>query len=134
MLNLGKSAGTGEFERKLNGPQTTGRVYSNLSKPDFQIDDSRMNVRIAVRDGTELLADIFLPADVAAGDFPALLAASPYPRQTQNSGAPMGFVEAGASDFFVPRGYAHVTLDSRGANGSGGTYDVMGPQKPARSP
>ena len=132
MLHLGKSAGTGEFERTLNGPQTTDRVYSNLSAPDFRIDDSRMNVRIAVRDGTELLADIFLPAGGsgdAAGKFPALLAASPYPRQIQNSGAPMGFVEAGATDFFVPRGYAHVILNSRGTNGSGGSYDVMGPQE-----
>ena len=27
----------------------------------------------------------------------------PYPRQIQDLGAPLGFIEAGASDFFVPR-------------------------------
>ncbi|HTV37410.1 MAG TPA: CocE/NonD family hydrolase, partial [Xanthobacteraceae bacterium] len=131
MLHLKKTAGIGDGERALNGPQTTGRTYSNLSAPEFHIDDSRMNVAIPVRDGTELLADIFLPSGVAgraAVKFPALLAASPYPRQIQNSGAPMGFVEAGATDFFVPRGYAHIILNVRGTNGSGGTYDLFGAQ------
>lgn len=132
MIHLKKSAGTGEFERQLNGPQTTGRTYANLSTPKFQIDDSRMNVRIPVRDGVELLADILLPSNGpsrAAGKFPALLAAPPYPRQIQNSGAPMGFVEAGATNFFVPRGYAHVILNARGTNGSGGIYDAFGAQE-----
>jgi uncharacterized protein len=132
MLHLKKSAGIGEGERRLNGPQTTGRTYSHLSQPEFPVDDSRMNVPIPVRDGVELFADIFLPSGgpgQAVGKFPALLAASPYPRQIQNSGAPMGFVEAGATDFFVPRGYAHVILNVRGTNGSGGTYDAFGAQE-----
>lgn len=132
MIHLKAAAGTGDGERKLNGPQTTGRAYSNLSTPQFAIDDSHMNVPIPVRDGVELVADIFLPSGGpgrAAGKFPALLAASPYPRQIQNSGAPMGFVEAGATDFFIPRGYAHVILNARGTNGSGGTYDAFGAQE-----
>jgi uncharacterized protein len=132
MIHRKKSAGTGDGERQLNGPQTTGRAYTNLSTPEFDIDDSRMNVPIRVRDGVELLADIFLASGgpgAAAGKFPALLAASPYPRQIQNTGAPMGFVEAGATDFFVPRGYAHVILNARGTNGSGGTYDLFGAQE-----
>jgi uncharacterized protein len=132
MIHLKKSAGMGDGERQLNGPQTTGRAYSNLSAAEFHIDDSRMNVPIPVRDGVELLADIFLPSGGpggAGGKFPALLAASPYPRQIQNSGAPMGFVEAGATDFFVPRGYAHVILNVRGTNGSGGNYDLFGAQE-----
>lgn len=129
MIHLKKVAGTSAGERQLNGPQTTGRVFSNLSAPEFAIDDSRMNVAIPMRDGVHLLADIFLPSGGASGKFPALLAASPYPRQIQNSGAPMGFVEAGATDFFVPRGYAHVILNARGTNGSGGTYDLFGPQE-----
>jgi uncharacterized protein len=132
MIHLKRSAGIGEGERQLNGPQTTGRAYANLSVPEFHIDASRVNVRIPVRDGVELLADIFLPSGGpggAAGKFPALLAASPYPRQIQNTGAPMGFVEAGATDFFVPRGYAHVILNARGTNGSGGTYDLFGAQE-----
>jgi putative CocE/NonD family hydrolase len=52
---------------------------------------------------------------------------SPYPRQMQGMGIPAGFVEAGQSDFFVPRGYAHVIANSRGTCGSEGTYDFWGP-------
>ena len=37
------------------------------------------------------------------------------PRGRQNLGAPMGFIEAGASDFFVPRGYVGM---GRAAYGS----------------
>ena len=47
-----------------------------------------------------LLADVHRPD--ADGRFPALIAASPYPRQIQDLGAPMGFIEAGATDFWVP--------------------------------
>jgi hypothetical protein len=32
----------------------------------------------------------------------------------------MGFIEAGASDFFVPRGYVHIIANIRGTSGSGG--------------
>jgi len=47
--------------------------------------------------GRRCLPGVYRPA--VPGRFPVLIAASPYPRQIQNSGAPMGFIEAGASDF-----------------------------------
>lgn len=40
-----------------------------------------------MRDGTTLLADVHRPD--ADGRFPALLAATPHPRQMQHPGAPM---------------------------------------------
>ena len=46
-----------------------------------------------MRDGTRLLADVYRPQ--AEGAYPVLIAASPYPRQIQDLGAPMGFIEAG---------------------------------------
>jgi putative CocE/NonD family hydrolase len=106
----------------LNGPQTTGRHYVGLSEPTHSSTVDR-NVAIDVRDGTTLMADVHRPS--SAGRFPALLAVSCYPRQIQNSGAPLGFVEAGASDFWVPRGYAHVIANSRGTGGSTGTYSWL---------
>jgi putative CocE/NonD family hydrolase len=112
-------AGTEPGQRRLNGPQTTGREYRNLSRPAHAI-RSDLSVAVPVRDGTELRADVNRPD--GDGRFPALVAASCYPRQIQNSGAPLGFVEAGASDFWVPRGYAHVIANVRGTGGSGGTY------------
>ena len=64
-----------------------------------------------------------------AGPFPVLVAASPYPRQIQDLGAPMGFIEAGASDFWVPRGYVHVIANLRGTGGSGGTFGFFDAQE-----
>ncbi|HTX59460.1 MAG TPA: CocE/NonD family hydrolase [Verrucomicrobiae bacterium] len=124
MLHLGV-AGMDPGQRRLNGPQTTGRTYDNLSQPQFGIDASMMSVSIPMRDGVELKADVYRPQ--GAGAAPALFAASPYPRQIQNSGMPSGFVEAGATDFWVPRGYAHVIVNLRGTCGSGGSYDFFGP-------
>ena len=59
------------------------------------------NVAVRMRDGTTLMADVHRPA--GDGRFPALLAASPYPRQIQDLGAPAGFIEADATHFWVPR-------------------------------
>jgi predicted acyl esterase len=72
-----------------------------------------------------LLADVHRPAE--PGRYPVLLAVSPYPRQIQNLGAPAGFIETGASDFFVPRGYVHVIANCRGTSGFGGpSVSLMG--------
>ena len=85
------------------------------------------DVAVRMRDGVRLFADVHRPD--ADGRFPALIAASPYPRQIQNLGAPMGFIEAGASDFFVPRGYVHVIANLRGTGGSGGTFGFFDGQE-----
>jgi putative CocE/NonD family hydrolase len=119
-------AGTEAGQRQLNGPQTTGRDYRNLSQPEFGTRRTN-NVGIAVRDGTLLLADLFQPD--AEGRFPALLSFSAYPRQIQDVGAPLGFIEAGATDFFVPRGYVHVIANARGTGGSGGSWSLLDGQE-----
>src|SRR3978361_1160526 len=80
-----------------------------------------------MRDGVNLLADVFRPA--APGRYPVLIAASPYPRQIQDLWVPMCFIEAGATDFFVPRGYVHVIVNLRGTGGSGGTFGFFDGQE-----
>ncbi|WP_310774174.1 CocE/NonD family hydrolase [Mycobacterium sp. Z3061] len=112
--------------KALNGPQTTGREYRNLSEPRHRR-RSEINVPATMRDGVTLLADVHRPD--AQGRFPALLAASPYPRQMQDFGAPAGFIEAGVTDFWVPRGYAHVIANLRGTGGSGGTFGFLDAQE-----
>lgn len=112
--------------RQLNGPQTTGRDYRNISAPQYGARRDN-NVAVIVRDGTTLLADVHRPD--ADGRFPALIAASPYPRQIQDLGAPMGFIEAGVTDFWVPRGYAHVIANVRGTGGSGGEFGFFDAQE-----
>ncbi|MCU1513655.1 MAG: peptidase, partial [Microbacteriaceae bacterium] len=121
-----KASGTHKGQRQLNGPQTTGREYHDLSEPQYRI--TRENsVRIPMRDGTILLADVWRPA--TNGAFPALLAASPYARQIQDIGAPAGVIEAGMSDFWVPRGYVHVIANLRGTVGSEGTFGLFDGQE-----
>jgi uncharacterized protein len=121
-----KVAGIDPGQRALNGIQTTGRTYKNLSQPAFAIREEHDH-EIPMRDGVRLVADVLRPD--AGGRFPALLAFSPYPRQIQNSGAPLGVVEAGASDYFVPRGYGHVIVNARGTCGSEGTYSLLDSQE-----
>jgi len=103
----------------LNGPQSTGREFRNLSEPKHGIQHD-INVPVPVRDGVSLMADVHRPN--ADGEFPALIAASPYPRQIQDLGAPMGFIEAGNTPFWVSRGYVHVIANVRGTGGSGGEF------------
>lgn len=110
----------------LNGPQTTGREYRDLSAPEHGIRHD-INIAVPVRDGVSLMADVHRPD--ASGGFPALIAASPYPRQIQDLGAPMGFIEAGVTDYWVPRGYGHVIANVRGTGGSGGTFGFFDAQE-----
>jgi predicted acyl esterase len=123
---MSKVSGIEPGQRQLNGPQTTGREYRNLSEPAHGM-RSDQDVAAVMRDGVELLADVHRPD--ADGRFPALISASPYPRQIQDLGAPMGFIEAGASDFWVPRGYVHVIANLRGTGGSGGTFGFFDDQE-----
>lgn len=113
---------------RLNGPQTTGRSFRQLSQPEHRVAEE-LDVPIEVRDGTRLMADVFRPR--SPGRFPALVAFSPYPRQMQQSGLPAGLVEAGATGFWVSRGYGHVIVNARGTGGSGGTYTLMDGQERA---
>src|SRR5580658_3808900 len=121
-----KSSGIEAGQRRLNGPQTTGREYRNLSQPAHAMTNDD-DVVVPMRDGVTLLADVHRPS--APGKHPVLIAASPYPRQIQNLGAPAGFIEAGATDFFVPRGYVHVIANCRGTSGSGGTFGFFDSQE-----
>lgn len=117
---------TSSLNAALNGPQTTGRTFRNLSRPQYGIRRD-INVGVPVRDGISLIADVHRPD--ADGRFPALIAASPYPRQIQDLGAPMGFIEAGNTPFWVSRGYAHVIANLRGTGGSGGEFGFFDGQE-----
>ena len=120
------ASGIDPGQRQLNGPQTSGRTYRKLSAPAYGMTCDQ-DVAVPMRDGITLLADVHRPN--APGTFPVLIAASPYPRQIQDLGAPAGFIEAGASDFFVPRGYVHLIANLRGTGGSGGTFGFFDSQE-----
>lgn len=69
------------------------------------------NVSIEMSDGVTLYADVTLPD--APGPFPAIVTQTAYSKD----------VLAGPTGFFVPRGYAQVTVDLRGTGTSEGTWD-----------
>ncbi len=97
------------------------------SEPRYAV-SADYEVRIPLRDGVRLAADVIRPS--AAGmKFPALVTASVYTRQLQRSVVALGQNEAGVSEFWVPRGYVHVIVDVRGCNDSEGSYDLFGAQE-----
>jgi len=90
------------------------------------------DARVAVRDGTLLVGDIFRPN--TAGRFPVILGCHPYNNELQT--APIkpighanlrGFIEAGDPSFYVRRGYVHAIFNVRGTGKSQGYYQLMGP-------
>ena len=48
-------------QRQLNGPQTSGRDYRNLSQPEFELLRDE-DVAVPMRDGIELMADVYRPS------------------------------------------------------------------------
>jgi uncharacterized protein len=111
---------------RFNGLQTTGRDYRNLSVADHAMQRDT-DQRVVLRDGGYLLADVYRPT--SEGRFPVLIAASPYPRQVQDLGAPTAIIEAGNSEFFVTRGYVHVIANLRGTSGSTGQWGFFDDQE-----
>jgi putative CocE/NonD family hydrolase len=68
------------------------------------------DVPVAMKDGTKLATDIYLPA--GDGPFPALFVRSPYNKNG----------EAASAKYFSSRGYAFVAQDTRGRYGSEGVW------------
>ena len=99
------------FRRNIRSTSRRGRPsareprYATLS--DYE-------ARIPMRDGIRLAADVIRP-HAGGMKFPALVTTSVYTRQLQRSVIALGQNEAGVSEFWVPRGYAHVIVDVRGS-------------------
>jgi putative CocE/NonD family hydrolase len=77
----------------------------------------RFGVRMPMRDGVELSADIWLPAE--EGRFPAILIRTPYLKTTARHRYP----EYG--HYFASRGYVFVVQDVRGRGDSDGEFDFF---------
>jgi uncharacterized protein len=80
----------------------------------------RKNVMIAMRDGTRLAADIYLPAkdgSAISGKFPTILSRTPYDKSAQAS--------VREAQWFVSRGYSVVMNDVRGRYASEGVWRMM---------
>lgn len=73
--------------------------------------EARAEVKIPMRDGVELSANVFLPK--ADGPFPVILMRTPYGK---------GGTQGGLGHFFAARGYAFVSQDCRGRGTSQGEW------------
>lgn len=79
-----------------------------LSKPIYSV-KKQTNVRVRMRDGVELAADVYLPD--APGKYPVILERTPYGRSL-----------ALDADRYARRGYAVVAQDVRGRGDSNGGF------------
>lgn len=95
------------YESFLVDPST---LYPELSQPTMTT-KSEKSVRVKMRDGVELVADIVRPADDAK--HPVILERTPYGREILSQ------VEG---DWWAKRGYVHVVQDVRGRNDSDGEW------------
>lgn len=78
----------------------------------MEIGRSLWQRRIALRDGTELAADVLLPG---SGEYPSVVLFTPYGR-SRSLGNPNGWIQ------LVGRGYGLVTVDIRGRGDSDGDW------------
>ncbi len=99
-----------------------GTFGSNIRPPlppGMKLDE---NVYVTMRDGIKIAVDVYRPE--AEGRYPALLSTSPYIKEIQQ--LPPEYthsIEAGATNFFVNRGYVHVIEQVRGTGYSQGRYN-----------
>ena len=84
---------------------------AHLSQPDHEV-KIRIDVRVPMRDGVELSADVYLPAK--EGKWPVILERTPY----DNSNS----FYVNRALYFARRGYAYVVQDCRGRNDSDGRW------------
>ena len=75
--------------------------------------EARYNVKVPMRDGVRLSADIYFPAGLS-GPFPVILGRTPYNNMTEES------LESAV--FYPQHGYVFVAQDVRGKNDSDGEF------------
>jgi uncharacterized protein len=93
------------------------------------------DVKIKMRDGVELSADVYYPTrangTAAPGPFPILVSETPYGKEAANVDGlnPL----AGHRPYLVKRGYIQALVDVRGQGGSNGSFQLFGPDERADS-
>ncbi|HEY7182183.1 MAG TPA: CocE/NonD family hydrolase [Blastocatellia bacterium] len=88
----------------------TTTLHPELSQPVMKTKTEK-GVKIKMRDGVELVADIVRPAD--DGKYPAILERTPYGRENFSKLS---------GEWWARRGYAHIAQDTRGRNESDGEW------------
>ena len=102
----------------------------NISQPKTYKLIVEKDVKIPMRDGAILYADVFRP-DGGAGRFPAIMNIGPYqkdrlwipPEDLEEKANPHLAWETANPEWWCPRGYACVRVDARGSGKSPGASD-----------
>ena len=89
------------------------------------------DVRIPMRDGSTLLADVFRPEGAPGERFPVIMNLGPYqkdkvwipPDDCEEEGNPHMFWVSATPLWWCPRGYALLRVDTRGTGKSPGRSD-----------
>jgi hypothetical protein len=113
-------AAVGHLHVHVGSNSNTGAAWQppqpgNYSPAQYEVVEE-LNRKAPMRDGAELMIDIFRPK--ADGRFPAVLLQTPYNKSGQVSRAKN----------FAARGYVVVNADSRGRFESGGDWDPFSPK------
>jgi putative CocE/NonD family hydrolase len=95
-------------------PLAASAAVANANKAAPVI--SQYNVRVPMRDGVRLSANVFRPPGTAAGRYPTILLRTPYGK---------GAAITPAYQSFVNHGYVVVVEDVRGRYQSGGTFEPV---------
>lgn len=105
--------------------------HERVSQPQYRTRVEK-DVFVGMRDGVRVAVDIYRPdANIKV---PALLGLSPYGKDVQklpifefptDRDLGNGGIEAGDTQYFVSRGYAHVIAEARGTGMSEGSYGVF---------
>jgi len=103
---------------------------AQLSQPKYPVMVVK-DVRIPLRDGSYLMADVYRPDGVPNEKFPVLMSLSSYLKELQHlpHGAPFTHQERPEPDWWVARGYILVFVDSRGTGKSPGKTDIWSMQE-----
>ena len=103
------------------------RADAPASRPHVRYDSFvKEKVRVPMRDGVELAADIYRPVTPAKTKVPVILQLTPYHSLYKALDSNEEDLPAGDAKRFVPSGYAYVVADVRGTWGSGGCWDYGG--------
>ena len=87
--------------------------------PGIKLDE---NVYVTMRDGIKIAVDVYRPE--TEGRYPGILSTSPYIKDLQLLPPLLSHsIEAGATQFFVSKGYVHVIVQVRGSGLSQGQYN-----------
>ncbi len=103
----------------VGGPRRDPRLASvtveRSASPPTRTPSLTLDVRIPMRDGIELSANIWRPVDAVEAPVPAILEMIPYGKDNWRRNA-----DTATGEWFAARGYAFVRLDVRGTGSSGG--------------